>query len=166
MHCSKETIQSEKERLGKFGIPSPIFQEQGDFIFLKRSMKKGLQAISADPYHCKVIKFVTLPGTSDEQETKVLHEIRLRQGDWVEAVYERETFWSNNSDREQKIWSEMPLQEWMVQVMEDWIRPQYSLVPPVWHYLIACELIKNVLLWWSVLLLGCCVVLLSAHPSF
>lgn len=34
-------------------------------------------------------KFVTLSGTSDEQETNVLHEIELRQGDCVEVVFER-----------------------------------------------------------------------------
>ena len=39
MHCSKEKIQSEKERLDNLGIPSPIFQEQEDSISLKRSMK-------------------------------------------------------------------------------------------------------------------------------
>ena len=34
-------------------------------------------------------KFVTLSGTSNEQETNVLHEIELRQGDCVEVVFER-----------------------------------------------------------------------------
>ena len=41
-------------------------------------------------------KFVTLPGTSDEQETNVSHEIEFRQVDRVEVVYERETYWSND----------------------------------------------------------------------
>ena len=41
-------------------------------------------------------KFVTLPGTFNEQETNVLHEIELRQVDWVEVIYEKETYWANN----------------------------------------------------------------------
>ena len=34
-------------------------------------------------------KFVILSGISNEQETIVLHETELREGDWVKVVYER-----------------------------------------------------------------------------
>ena len=84
MHCSKEKIQSEKERLDRsWDSISNIPGTRGFHFFRKISENFiGLQAISADPYNYKIFdmksgKFVTLPGSSDEQETNVSHEIVL-----------------------------------------------------------------------------------------
>ena len=96
IHCSKEKIQSEKERLDKsWDSISNIPGIRRFHFFKKINDVIGLQTISANPYNYKVfdmksVKFVILPGTFAEQETNVSHEIELRQGNWVEVVYERE----------------------------------------------------------------------------
>ena len=84
MHCSKEKIQSEKERLDRSWDSISNIPGTRGFHFFRKINENfiGLQAISADPYNYKIFdmksgKFVTLLGTSDEQETNVSHEIVL-----------------------------------------------------------------------------------------
>ena len=106
MQCNalkKRSNQRERERLDKSCDSNSNIPGTRRFHFFKNIDENviGLQTISADPYNCKFFdiksgKFFTLPGISDEQETNVSHETELRQGDWVEVVYGREIYWSNN----------------------------------------------------------------------
>ena len=100
LQCSKEKIQSKKERLDKSLDSISNIPGARRFHLFKKINKNviGLRTISADCYNWEVFdmksgKFVTLPGTSNEQETNVSHEIEFRQVDWVEFVCERETYW-------------------------------------------------------------------------
>ena len=96
MHCSKDKIQCEKERLNKSWDSISNILGTRRFHFLKKInenaiglYKPFLLILTIMVFDMKSGKFVILSGTSNEQETTVLHETELREGDWVEVVYER-----------------------------------------------------------------------------
>ena len=56
---------------------------------MPQGYKPFLLILTIMVFDMKSGKFVILSGISNEQETIVLHETELREGDWVKVVYER-----------------------------------------------------------------------------